>query len=893
MFQQPSGSGYAATLHYATPFTHLAPKATVTFTFGYGCDNHYTTTKEIDLVIPTASTASNAESVGFVLAENAQLTIPTGSCLNIGNDGASCQVIARSGHCRIIVDGTLSCDGNVTFRAEEGASLEIVFNNGADLAMSGVTFENCQLTLPQRNVTFDSCTFKGTPVQLVMSSSQRSNGEKAAVRNCTFMPNNKQIQTALFIKNYPQFLVSNCSFGTDEGAFGNGIYIHGGGSNSGTAQVINNDITGCSHAGLQLYGTTGGVFGNRIHGNEVGVKLLNNSNISSFSGNCGATDVEHTQYIHDNTSHEVYMTGSSIPQTFRYNAICDDDNTPFVFHEAYVSQHDPSTPQVRGESIDVTYNHWGPNFNPGVHLRTDIPDGYSHTPTWAMGECLSQHDDAARQLAVADSLNEAGDYSEASLAYRGVVRDYPNSISAETALKTLLTLEEDSNEDYSQLKDYYKGSIDIASDSVLSSLADKLANKCDVAQRNYQDAIVWYEDVIGNPETSYCDSIFAVIDLGDLYLEMEENGEKALGKMKQFKPESEERHRTLTEKALASLPFCKLDGGNGNPVEELHAEITENDIVLIWNYPMESTLDREAMLTWSNGDSYTEMAYSGERDCVAHRYDSLDLMHFDGWRIKQISMIPIVPENTYTVGVWVKNGNRYELAYSHDVQNMVCGEWNQVDLEEDIIIDRNKEYLIGYSSVGDGYYTLAGDLKKTVPNKNMIMQGEEWDISPMSLHNWMIRATIASPQEGPSGSETTSLTGYNIYRNGELESNIPYAFQSYYIDKSYNGEFPAEYCVTAIYEGDESEAECVSVSPLGILDNNGADMPTISPNPTSGIVRVGGGMADEIQVYNGFGQLVMRLSNTNEINLSALPHGVYTLRIRSHSAWSVSRIVLQ
>lgn len=819
---------------------------------------------------------------------DADITINHGSELSFANNTS---LIARSGHCKIIVNGTLSCESNVTFRAEDGASLEIIFNNGADLELSGVTFENCQLTLPQRNVTFNSCTFKGTPVQLVLSSSQRVNGEMATLRNCTFMPNGIQIPNALYIKNYSQFLVSNCSFLTDNGFFRNGIYIQGAGGNSGVKQVTNNDITGCIYAGLQLYGATASVVGNRIYGNGVGVKLLNNSNISSFSGNCAASDETLTQYIHNNTSYEVYMTGSSIPQTFRYNAICDNGNTPFVYHESNIAQVDTSTPSTRSGSIDVAYNYWGTNFTPSLHLCTDISDGYLYTPYWTMGECLSVNDRAARQLAEADSLNDAGDYSGASAAYRSVVHDYPNSISSETALKTLLTLEEETGENYGQLKSYYTGNTDIASDSVLSNLADNLANKCDVALKNYQDAIEWYENVINDPETSYCDSIFAVIDLGDLYLEMEENGEKAIGKMSQFKPQSKEKHYIQTEKSLELLPACK--NKNSYPVRELTAEHNENNIVLKWNYPAESTLNQEAVLTWSNGEGFTEMAYSGERDYVAHRYDSLDLMHFDGWIIKQISMIPISLENTYAVNVWVKNRESYELVCSQEVQNMVCGEWNQVDLEEGVVIDSSKEYLIGYSSVGEGYYTLAGDLERTVPNKNMLMENGEWSVSPMSLHNWMIRATITAPENRSFNRDATSLVGYNIFREGELVTNIPYAFQSYYIDESYNEEFPVEYCVKAVYKDSESEAECVRVKPLSIPENNKTDSFKIFPNPTNDLVRIEGGKANEIKVYNGFGQLVMTYRNTNEIEMKGLPKGVYTLCISSEQGWSAKRIILQ
>ena len=333
---------------------------------------------------------------------------------------------------------------------------------------------------------------------------------------------------------------------------------------------------------------------------------------------------------------------------------------------------------------------------------------------------------------------------------------------------------------------------------------------------------------------------------------------------------------------------------NFNGIQELTAEQNENNIVLKWNYPAESTLNQEAMLSWSNGEDFTEMAYTGENDYVAHRYDSLDLMHFDGWIIRQISMIPIVAENTYTVDVWMKNGESYELVCSQEVQNMVCGEWNQVDLEEGVVIDSSKEYLIGYSSVGEGYYTLAGDLEATVPNKNMIMENGEWFVSPMSLHNWMIRATVTAPENCPFNRDATTLKGYNIFREGELVTNIPYAFQTYYVDESYNGNSSVEYCVTAVYEGGESEATCVSVSPLGLLENDKTDLFTVSPNPASGIIHIEGATVAEVQVCNALGQLLKSAQNTNEISVSELPQGIYMLRITDENgAVAARRIVVR
>ncbi|MBQ6769685.1 MAG: hypothetical protein IJP44_01750, partial [Bacteroidales bacterium] len=71
---------------------------------------------------------------------------------------------------------------------------------------------------------------------------------------------------------------------------------------------------------------------------------------------------------------------------------------------------------------------------------------------------------------------------------------------------------------------------------------------------HYDEAIAWFEGVIINPETTYADSIFAAIDLGNLYLEMEANGTKAVGKLLQYKPESRPAFEKQCEYALSLLP---------------------------------------------------------------------------------------------------------------------------------------------------------------------------------------------------------------------------------------------------------------------------------------------------------------------------------------------------
>lgn len=109
MFQVSSGTGDIANLSYKTPFVYLAPKATITFTFSYGCDNHYTVSKEFDLRIPTTTISGNAISEGFILDNNASVTV-TGNIKSNKN----AKTIVPVGT-RLILDGGLMTNNDNIF----------------------------------------------------------------------------------------------------------------------------------------------------------------------------------------------------------------------------------------------------------------------------------------------------------------------------------------------------------------------------------------------------------------------------------------------------------------------------------------------------------------------------------------------------------------------------------------------------------------------------------------------------------------------------------------------------------------------------------------------------------------------------------------------------------
>ena len=54
---------------------------------------------------------------------------------------------------------------------------------------------------------------------------------------------------------------------------------------------------------------------------------------------------------------------------------------------------------------------------------------------------------------------------------------------------------------------------------------------------------------------------------------------------------------------------------------------------------------------------------------------------------------------------------------------------------------------------------------------------------------------------------------------------------------------------------------------------------SVYPNPAMEIVTIDGVEAAEVQVYNGLGQMVKTVQGSNEINVSGLPAGIYSIRV--------------
>ena len=228
---------------------------------------------------------------------------------------------------------------------------------------------------------------------------------------------------------------------------------------------------------------------------------------------------------------------------------------------------------------------------------------------------------------------------------------------------------------------------------------------------------------------------------------------------------------------------------------------------------------------------------------------------------------------------------------------------NTIALEEILQIEQSTQYWFGLRIKREDYqfgysFPIGVVQGEGVEGKsNLYLDGNTWYILPYSFQVWLKVSLVDATKENKTlmGTlEDVSVTGYRIYRKGELVKEIPYSFVTYFKDTEYTRGFDVEYCVTALYGDEESEPVCVTATITGANEIDSPEKFTISPNPTSGIVRIEGETIAEIKVYNTLGQLVKTVKNTNEVDLKGLPKGIYTLRMACENGLELfKKVVLE
>lgn len=343
--------------------------------------------------------------------------------------------------------------------------------------------------------------------------------------------------------------------------------------------ITRNVIKNC-RIGSTLYNSYGIYNRNKISNNHIGVRLLNNS--CFYFDNAPVINEEDKQTFISNRTWQLYSSNGTFPLNFHYNSLRGGDTDTWIYNDTYANRY-----------IDVSNNHWGNNdlFDPNQVFNT--PDLFIWIPFWNGLPNGRSGNSSAEAVEFQTALDYIGnsDYLSAKVALKMMVETYPESDFAIAALKELFRIEKMSGNDYEGLKDYFRSNPTIISSQNLFPTADFLSARCDIVCENYQSAIDWYENRL-NSEISYQDSVFAVIDLGDIYWNMQLDSLRGTGidlnilSCEQRK--SLESHQNVKNYLLSTLP--KSTGTLLPPLECNKSSLDKSKIISISPNPAKAVV---------------------------------------------------------------------------------------------------------------------------------------------------------------------------------------------------------------------------------------------------------------------------------------------------------------
>ncbi len=176
----------------------------------------------------------------------------------------------------------------------------------------------------------------------------------------------------------------------------------------------------------------------------------------------------------------------------------------------------------------------------------------------------------------------------------------------------------------------------------------------------------------------------------------------------------------------------------------------------------------------------------------------------------------------------------------------------------------------------------------------------EWDHWYVMPNNYFILSW-----DEPDPSEDT-LMGYHVYRENDLycfttelslyhtpsASNCGEDFVAFGWGTGFSIHVTALYNSTLEESGYTETVYCEGFL-IGIDTNKDLEQETvISPNPTNGMVRINLEKLEKVDVFSQSGELELEAIKSKILDLSALPKGVYFLRMETAGQLLIQKVLL-
>ncbi len=360
------------------------------------------------------------------------------------------------------------------------------------------------------------------------------------------------------------------------------------------------------------------------------------------------------------------------------------------------------------------------------------------------------------------------------------------------------------------------------------------------------------------------------------------------------------------------------------------AAVTGEDINLEWTAPATG-----AILQWDDGINDDAIGLTdGGTFSVASHWEPGDLTEYDGMMLEKIAFFAgDYPGLTFTMKVWTGTGATEVL--SQAVSSYVQNDWNEIVLDNPIMIDASQDFWFGYETThAAGEYPAGCDAGPAIQNYgDMILNGGSWE----SLYvltggvidaNWNLIGTASIADGKAALNQQTVMTkpaavsanssnfelagtnagqgkkyvpaaskelqGYNVYRDGSM---LDFTTETNYTDNvSVSGTY--EYYVTAVYDAGESDpSNTWTVDVTTGIEEALAKAIHVFPNPATDVVNIQSDFnINAVSVYNYTGQLinVEKVNKTEyRFNSSSLNTGIYFFQIETEEGMISRQIIIE
>jgi tetratricopeptide (TPR) repeat protein len=518
------------------------------------------------------------------LPSTSRITIRENAILNICNNVTFIGANPTSGDTqgnRIEVYGNLVIepDAFVTFSSEPGHSWDgLYLFSEQDVTLSNVQFTNCNLYKQVGDLSISTSSFDNAKISAfngdfllencpTVSSITCGNCPNVIIKNntentCTITGNSDGIR----LKECVRYEISGYNISNNAGC---GIEITESYGLSTRSFIKDCTIVSNSNAGIRFYHSNGLVEGCIINGNNKGIVAFRSCNVE-LRKNPETQPYFHDSSIYNNIEQEILFDDKSdIKMDNGRNIIGDSEYIPGTFDQNLVQCSDPMT-----RTRSYRLNKWC-NNSQGISIMPDpirfVPSclnpvgeqiGYTLEPLYDPGiprEVTPENDEVIYYSAINEAMDD--NIAGAIMNFKMIISQYPESEFAPASAKHLLSLEQDKL----ALKNYYATEPNLHWNGEIDKLADYLENYCNIKMGDYQAAIAWFESIISDPP-SELDSLMAVIDLGYVYLLMQENTPKApvYCIYPQFIPSSQSEYELMCDSILSSLFSTTNHSGSDN-----------------------------------------------------------------------------------------------------------------------------------------------------------------------------------------------------------------------------------------------------------------------------------------------------------------------------------------